>query len=315
MPILVIVLGLVVVGVVLLHQAAQSVSAKIKSSPDLYPYERLAKEPHGEEAYITRPDGTRIRAISGGAGPTVVLAHGYGMGLLAWNIVWDLLIAAGYRVIAFDLRGHTKSTIGSDGINSQVMSDDYAAVLEHYDVRDGILVGHSTGGFLSGVFQLNHPDVAAQRLKGAVYVSATLGRIYEGSPQTRLQIPLIQSGLMNHIVQSEVYGSAFGASLFGEVAPPAAIRVFNEAFLSQQHAPMVPILQALADEDDYPRLSEIKTPTVVVCGRADKTTPPWHSEALGKGIANARNIWVDGKGHALNWEAPEVLVQAIQSLK
>ena len=54
-----------------------------------------------------------IRAVVAGEGPTVVLAHGYGVPLAEWNIVWEELLDRGHRVIAFDQRGHGRSTIGS----------------------------------------------------------------------------------------------------------------------------------------------------------------------------------------------------------
>ncbi|WP_405558467.1 alpha/beta fold hydrolase [Streptomyces sp. NBC_01171] len=40
------------------------------------------------------------------------------------------------------------------------MAQDYLAVLEHFDVRDGVLVGHSMGGFLALRAVLDHPGVA-----------------------------------------------------------------------------------------------------------------------------------------------------------
>ena len=68
------------------------------------------------------------------------------------------------------------------------------------------------------------------------------------------------------------------------------------------------------EEDYYPRLKEIQLPCTIICGNQDATTPPWHAEALGREIKDARNIWVEGKGHMLNWKAPEVLIKAVQSI-
>ena len=64
---------------------------------------------------------------------------------------------------------------------------------------------------------------------------------------------------------------------------------------------------------DRAGLFEIMVPTVVVCGDRDQTTSRWHSEQLGVRIPEARNVWVEGKGHLLNWEAPESLVAAVRS--
>lgn len=300
----------------LAHAAARWQAAKLRALPDRYPLDVLSKEPQGEEVFVERPDGTRLRAVHRGEGPAVVMAHGYGISLLEWNLLWDLLAAEGdVRLVAFDQRGHGRSTIGSDGVGSAQMAGDYRAVLEHFDVRDGVLVGHSMGSFLAVVFLLDHAECAKERLRGAVLVSAMAGDVANGSPQTRLQLPLIRAGLMTRIMQSETYGAFFGASLMGDEKSPAVIEAFNRVFCAQDHMQLIPIAKAIVDENYYPRLGEIQSPVVVVCGEKDRTTPAWHSRRLGAEIPGARNVWVPGKGHVLNWEAPEALAEAIRSLR
>jgi non-heme chloroperoxidase len=65
-----------IVGVALL--VARTLAAKIARNPDPFQRERLAREPDGAEVGIARPDGTVLRALVAGEGPTAVLAHGYG---------------------------------------------------------------------------------------------------------------------------------------------------------------------------------------------------------------------------------------------
>ncbi|MEZ4311610.1 MAG: alpha/beta hydrolase [Polyangiaceae bacterium] len=302
----------VVAGIV--HAAARAKVARLRAQPDRYSVEELSKEPTGAETFVERPDGTRLRAISAGEGFPVVLAHGYGCTLLEWNIVWDLLISAGARD-RLRSAGARALDPGSDGIGAAQMAGDYWAILEHFDVRDGILVGHSMGTFLSIVFLLFQPGFAAERLRGTVLVSPTAGEITRGAPQNKLQLPLIQSGVMTRIMQSETYGPFFGLSLMGDEPSMAMIDAFNPVFLAQDHQRLLPIMIALQEESYYSRLGEIRMPLVVVCGDKDKTTPAWHSERLGSEIPGARNVWVPGKGHLLNWEAPEAIVEAIQSLR
>ena len=119
---------------------------------------------------------------------------------------------------------------------------------------------------------------------------------------------------MTAVARSPIYSWLFGASLCGDSPSPAAIRSFNEVFGAQPHEALVPVIKALANESYYERLREITIPTVVICGEKDQTTPRWHSEQLGQRIPNARNVWVPGKGHLLNWEAPESLVEVVNSL-
>lgn len=296
------------------HLLAVRRARAIQRNPSPVPYEVLCKEPIGEQRFIERPDGTRIRVLTTGTGPTVVLAHGYGFTLLEWNVIWTQLAALGWRCVAFDLRGHGRSTIGSDGMGSAQMASDYEAVLRELDLRDAVLIGHSTGGFLALKALLDAPGTS-ERVGALVLLASLAGDFLRGSPQNRLQVPMIRSGLIQAVSRSPTYGWLYGASLCGDTPSPDSIRLFNEVFGAQNHAPLVPIIRAISTESYYERLHEITVPTIVICGERDQTTPRWHSEQLGVRIPNARNVWLPGCGHLLNWEAPEAVVAALQSLR
>jgi non-heme chloroperoxidase len=294
--------------------AARAAVAAIERNPDPFPRDQLAREPEGEEVLIHRPDGTVIRAVVAGEGPAVVLANAYGTPLAEWTIVWDRLLDRGHRVIAFDQRGHGRSTIGSSGIGSESMAADDAAVLEHFDVRDGVLVGHSTGGFVAIRALLDHPELAV-RLRGLVLCASWAGRILDGAPQNRLQIPLLQSGVLQQLMRTRIGRVLIGASMCGKHPSPAMIAVGCDMFLQQDHRALLPILRASMREDRYPRLAEIAVPTVVMVGSADRTTPPSHARRLAAGVPGARLVTVPDAGHVLNWEAPDALVDVIGSFQ
>ncbi len=293
---------------------ARALAARIERNPDPFPRERLLAGPEGDETLITRPDGTVLRALAAGQGPPVVLVHGYTASHTEWNVVWDELLARGFRVIAFDQRGHGRSTLGADGIGSEPMAGDLAAVLRRFDVRDGALVGHSMGGFVSIRAMIDHPDLA-QRLRGLVLFATWAGRVLEGAPQNWLQIPLLERGLLQRFLRSETVATLFGAAQCGSHPSPAMISAFVEGFHQHldEHGPLIPIVRAFVREDHYPRLGEIGVPTVVMVGSADRTTPPVHSRRLAAGIPDARLVTLPDAGHLLNWEAPDELVGVIES--
>jgi len=286
---------------------------QVKRNPDPIPLAALTEDPKGTTTMLNRPDGGVIRTITAGDGPTVLLAHGFGLSLKEWNIVMNRLVEQGYRVIAFDQMGHGQSTIGNNGLDAVQMASTYKQVLEAYEVTDGVLVGHSMGGFLALATLLNFPE-AAERLKGLVLFASTAGDVNKGAPQNKVQAPLLKSGLMTSWLRNDLFGFPFGSSVMGDTPSPAVIRTFVDDFLNQKHSQLLPILNELIETSYYNRLDEITVPTVVICGRKDKTTPPWHSEALGRDIPNARNVWVENRGHLLNWEAPESLIQVVDEL-
>jgi pimeloyl-ACP methyl ester carboxylesterase len=298
----------VAVGAATRHRARS-----IERNPDPYPLDRLRQEPEGETSFVERPDGTRIRVVSAGSGPTVVLAHGIYMTVREWNVVWDLLLGQGYRVVAFDHRGHGQSTIGSDGISTLTMAEDYLAVLDHIGADNAVLVAHSMSGFLAVAAVIEVPGVA-DRLAGLILMSTFAGDVLRGAPQNKAQIPLIKSGALQVLVSNDTVGTIFGTNLCGDNPSPAMVQVFLEEFRAADHKPLLPVLHAFTVEDRGDRLGEITVPVIVLCGRKDTTTPPWQSERLAESIPGAQGWWVPGAGHMLNWEAPEAIVEAVRDL-
>ncbi len=263
----------------------------------------------GKEEILTRQDGTRLVCVSAGKGPTVVLAHGYLDDHEGWDEVVPLLVAGGRRVVRFDQRGHGRSTIGTDGLSPRSMAGDYRAVLEHFDVNDGILVGHSMGGFLTVVFSILHADVVKARLRGLVLVSAHAGDVAKGSAQNRIQVTLIKYGVIGFLLRSNAIARAMARSLFGDVAEPRFLAKAVDIFRRAGEGTL-PILKAQVSESYYQRLGEIPVPAIVICGERDRTCPRFHSERLGAEIAGSRNIWLPGVGDMVTYESPQTIVDA-----
>jgi non-heme chloroperoxidase len=95
---------------------------------------------------ITTKDGTRIHFKDWGSGPAVVFSHGWPLQGDAWEDQMIFLADKGYRVIAHDRRGHGLSSQPWAGNDMDTYADDLAELLDALDVKDAMLVGHSTGG-------------------------------------------------------------------------------------------------------------------------------------------------------------------------
>jgi non-heme chloroperoxidase len=80
-----------------------------------------------------------------GWGPPVVLIHGYPLSGRAWDKQVPALLGAGYRVITYDRRGFGHSSQPTIGYDYDTFAADLAALLEHLDLREAVLVGHSMG--------------------------------------------------------------------------------------------------------------------------------------------------------------------------
>ena len=80
-----------------------------------------------------------------GAGQPVVLIHGYPLSGRAWDKQVPVLLEAGHRVITYDRRGFGKSSQPATGYDYDTFAADLNTLLEHLDLREAVLVGHSMG--------------------------------------------------------------------------------------------------------------------------------------------------------------------------
>jgi non-heme chloroperoxidase len=95
---------------------------------------------------ITTKDGTDIYYKDWGSGQPVVFSHGWPLSADAWDAQMVFLGERGYRVIAHDRRGHGRSSQTWNGNDMDTYADDLAQLIESLDLKDIVLVGHSTGG-------------------------------------------------------------------------------------------------------------------------------------------------------------------------
>jgi len=95
---------------------------------------------------ITTNDGTQIFYKDWGTGHPVVFSHGWPLNADAWDDQAMLVADNGYRAIAHDRRGHGRSSQPWTGHDLNTYADDLAQLIEQLDLREVVLVGHSTGG-------------------------------------------------------------------------------------------------------------------------------------------------------------------------
>jgi non-heme chloroperoxidase len=95
---------------------------------------------------LTTKDGTSIYYKDWGAGQPIVFSHGWPLSADAWEDQIMFLAANGFRCIAHDRRGHGRSSEPWLGNDMDTYADDLHALIEALDLRDAVLIGHSTGG-------------------------------------------------------------------------------------------------------------------------------------------------------------------------
>ncbi len=90
-------------------------------------------------------DGADLFIRAWGDGPPILLLSGWGLTTDVWGPVMLRLADAGHRAVAYDRRGHGRST-EAGRISYDTLADDLAQVLDALDLRDVTVVAHSGGG-------------------------------------------------------------------------------------------------------------------------------------------------------------------------
>ncbi|WP_127524175.1 alpha/beta hydrolase [Mesorhizobium sp. Z1-4] len=115
-----------------------------------------------------------------GEGDPVLLLHGFGSSsFVNWvNPGWfKTLTEAGYRVIAFDHRGHGQSSLSYEtrDYTPSRMAADAAALLDHLEIPRAHVMGYSMGARVAAFMALEHPKHVATVIFGGLGIGMVKG--------------------------------------------------------------------------------------------------------------------------------------------
>ena len=240
-----------------------------------------------------------------GAGRPVVLIHGYPLSGRAWDKQALALLDAGYRVITYDRRGFGKSSQPAAGYDYDNFAADLNTLLEHLDVDDAVLVGHSmgTGEVTRYLSRHGSARVAKGVLIGAIppYLLQA-GDNPEGVPQglfdgfaeaARSDTPAWMKGFLENFYNRDTLGGTL-------VSDEAFQASWNLAVTASATAAVACIATWATDfRDDLPK---IDVPVLVIHGDADQVLPLDKTAGRLPGlIKDVRLVVVEGGPHAIPW--------------
>src|SRR5256884_4928761 len=103
----------------------------------------------------------RLHYVEAGAGPLIVLLHGFPEFWYGWRLQIAPLAAAGFRVVAPDLRGYNLSSKpdGVDPYSAASLADDVRGLIPELGPESALLAGHDWGGTAAWTLAMNHPEV------------------------------------------------------------------------------------------------------------------------------------------------------------
>ena len=257
---------------------------------------------------VVTDDGARLAVTDVGSGPTVVLAHCWMGGREVWSPVAHRLLRSGHRVVLYDQRGHGSSTVGSEGFTIPRLGADLAAVLEHFDITDAVLAGHSMGGMTIMSLAAHHSEVLHRRARAIVLVStaaAGLGSAASPAAERVLTSPLVD------LAMRSAWGHALHRSVVGRTVRRRHVVKWRDVMVATAPEVRAGWLRAMRDMDLREGLATIAVPVSVLVGTHDKVTPAVFAEELVERIPAASLRRLDGFGHTLPFEAPAEVAESI----
>jgi len=226
--------------------------------------------------------GLRIAYDDLGEGEPIILLHGFAADRrLNWRVTgwYDLLVAAGFRVIAADARGHGQSARPTEpeAYRPEGIAGDTLRLMDHLGIRKANLFGYSMGGRNAGWLLARHGG----RFRSVIIAGAGLNLLKVDDPG---------------------YWESRGFALTADnrktksLAIPSMERLYQRA--TRSGGRMGALAACLLGS--FPSLPasafrRVLTPTLVACGEKDTTSGS--PIPLAESIPGARAVIVPGRNH------------------
>ena len=226
-------------------------------------------------AYTTKDD-VRIYYKDWGSGQPVVFSHGWPLTADAWDPQLNLVAGAGYRAIAHDRRGGGRSSQTWDGNDLDTYADDLSGLLEHLDLTDVVLVGHSTGGGEVTRYIGRHGTarVAQVVLLGAIPpLMLQTEANPEGLPASAFDA--LRAGVLGDRSQfyKDLSAVFYGANRAGSSVSQGKRDEFWLQCMTVGIKPALDCITAFSETDLTADLEAIDVPTLIVHGDDDQIVP------------------------------------------
>ena len=252
---------------------------------------------------VTAKDGTGIFYKDWGTGRPVVFSHGWPLNADVWDPQLLSMASNGFRAIAHDRRGHGRSGQSWRGNTMDGYADDLAAVIEVLDLRDVVLVGHSTGGGEVVRYIGRH---GSARVSKVVLVAAIPPLMLEtaGNP-AGTPIEVFDDLRAKLLADRSQLFADLSAPFFGANRPGSNVSqgVRDQFWLMSMQVGMTAAydcIRQFSESDFNEDLRKIDVPTLVLHGDDDQIVPIDASGRLTVQIVEAAELKVyPGAAHGL----------------
>ena len=255
---------------------------------------------------VVEVDGLRVGYERFGAGPPLVLLHGYvGDGASTWRPQLDEL-SDDFTVIAWDAPGVGVSSDPPESFGTAGYADCLAGFLRALGIAAANIVGLSFGGILAIALAARHPSAVAK----LVLVSAYAG--WRGSLPSELADQRLAQALALADLPSDELVAALLPTMFTSTASPAVVDAFGRS-MAAFHPTGFRAMSHASAEDLRELLPHVAAPTLLVYGEDDVRAPAFVADHLRGAIAGSTLVVLPGAGHVCNIDASGAFNEAVRS--
>jgi pimeloyl-ACP methyl ester carboxylesterase len=244
--------------------------------------------------------GTRLHYLEAGSGHPIVCFHSTPASARFYQPQLDRF-SPGYRVIAFDLRGHGDSDKPEGSYSMADFLRDYVEIFDVLELRDFVLVGCSVGGIVAQLYALEHGD----NLKGLVLIGSPCSR--RGRDVAGFHRAVRERGW------ETVARGLVDKQLHADTPPEVKAWAVAEYLKTPLHVRAAEEEALLAEIHQTDRVGEIRVPTLLVAGVAEEREIFEQMEFMSTRIPGAEWHVIEGAAHMPNFEKPQVFDPLLQA--
>jgi len=252
-----------------------------------------------EESFVN-VDGVALRYVVAGEKDPLLLIHGFGTSLESWWLNVGPL-SRHYRVYALDLPGHGLSDRFNVAYNIHNLTGMIGNFMEAVGIERASIIGHSMGGLLTTNIAVDLPEKVDKLilesaigpgrgipLRYQLYALPILGEILV-LPTTRANV---EAGLKKSFYNTDIVTPEMVETSYQFLKLPGAKQAMLNIVRSGKK-----LRQLYSEKSVLDRLSQIKSPALVIHGAQDRSIPLAHAYETYDLIANSRLKIFDECGH------------------
>jgi pimeloyl-ACP methyl ester carboxylesterase len=241
-----------------------------------------------------------------GAGPSVVLLHGYPFNRSMWSAQVEALKES-FRVITPDLRGFGETTAPSEEPATMgEMAEDVAALMDELGIERFTLGGLSMGGYVALAFYRSFPLRVRNLILADTRPQADTAEAREmRERQAQQALREGMEGIANAMLPKLVAPATLSER-------EDMVEELRRMITATDPRGAASALRGMAERPDQTYLlARIFAPTLILVGSEDQLTPQADAKVMHREIRGSRLEVIEGAAHVSNLERPQEFNRAL----